>query len=44
MIAWNQAEGNNTSPPNGITLSFHAAWGFLPGAKKDIFVAGGATP
>lgn len=44
MIAWNQAEGNNVSPPDGITPSYHAAWGFLPGAQRDIFVAGGATP
>src|ERR1700712_5350451 len=44
MIAWHQSEGNNVVPPNGVTPSYHAAWGFLPGAQKDIFVAGAAKP
>jgi hypothetical protein len=44
MIAWHQADGNNVAPPDGVTPSYHAAWGFFPGAQDDIFVAGVAKP
>jgi hypothetical protein len=39
MIAWNQATGNNVSPPNGISPGYNSGMGWAPGAQNDIFVS-----
>ncbi|KAL6365521.1 hypothetical protein LRP88_01516 [Fusarium phalaenopsidis] len=37
MMAWNQAEGNNVSPPNGKTPTYNQRMGFMDGSQDDIF-------
>jgi len=39
MIAWQQATGNNISPPDGASPAYSTACGFADGAQNDIFQA-----